>query len=179
MESEQSDIPKIRRLVGSEQINWVGVEDSPEEFYGTGGFTDMAEVFGDYSRGSRMSLARNAICSSKTDMILSLLFRPITVTYVNYPTIFDQVSIVPLDNYNLRREFDEILQEGGAEVVRFSNFSQQKLREGTITRHQYDLLAELFPFSREEEESLNSNENFENFVNTFLTAGKRERSLNL
>ena len=126
---------KIKSLVESEQIHWIGLEESPEEFNGsanTPSFTQRIEELQDYYSNDFFR---------RLSHIMPILFENISVAYVEDPITFAQISIVPLEDYSLRIEVGDMGDKISAELTRLLRFSQQKVQEGTMTLKQYDVLS--------------------------------------
>ena len=122
IESEQSDMRKITRLLKSEQISWVGIEQSPEDFYDIDEMTLSylklkQELYDIYDSG--------LVNYQGTNQIFFLGFNALTITYANNPEIFNRVQIVPLEDSILRKQTERMLLERDQILDHISPFIDQ------------------------------------------------------
>ena len=107
IESEQSDVRQIIRLLESQQIDWMGIEASPGELQNTP-FNKMVSNY----RKERIALNRLSFHPrwnpDKTDKTLYLLFSTYIIAYVQNPESFHGIRIVPLENNEQKEKASEL-----------------------------------------------------------------------
>ena len=104
--SEQSDVQKIARLARSGQIDWLGIEFSPNEIEEIGGVSTLIQS---YNRGRRflfrnlyLGFDPNALLSIPN--VLSLMYGPHIVFLANEPEYRDRIRVVSLEDNAIKQE---------------------------------------------------------------------------
>ena len=100
--SEQSDVQKIVELFGLEQIDWIGIDSSPEVLETNPIDARIRTYFKNRDFLNANLNSGHGWNSNKTEQILSLIFNPYAIALANNPDLFNRVEVVPLDDYVLR-----------------------------------------------------------------------------
>ena len=109
--SEQSDVQQLTWLLKSDQIKWIGIEDSGEdinlrftynqrkhEYLGVKETLEVLNLHPDWSL-------------EKTDRLLYLIYGADIITYAKNPELFAEVSFVPLEKEHLLEEAEKLFED--------------------------------------------------------------------
>ena len=107
IQSEQSDVQQIIGLLESQQIDWIGIEASPEDLQRTS-LADLKSVYRDDRNSLNNLNFHSQWDQDKADQILYLSFPIIVIAYAQNPEIFHGIKIIPLENNEQRRKAIEL-----------------------------------------------------------------------
>ena len=156
IESEQSDVQKIAELVGSGQIDWIGVESVTID---TSYVNDTAHVY--LVNLQNLSVSLNHLPGwdiRKTFQLLFLNFQALIIARTAHPEDFRRISIYPLEDKNLKIE--------SADRINDSYYWDRVIREDPhVTFHQYSSVNSLLENSIMPRPRLITESEFEDLLN--------------
>ena len=110
IQSEQSDVRQITKLVQSGEIRWIGVEATPGELHRMGtevrvnDYLEMKRLFNHMGHMEGWD-------KQKTDQILYLMYSPDIIARVENPEVFKAIPTVPIDDEQAKQEMFNVREK--------------------------------------------------------------------
>ena len=159
IQSGQSDVTQIIGLLESQQIDWIGIEASPEDLQRTP-LAKLKSVYRD-DRNSLNNLSSHPQWDQdKADRIPYLLFPTIVIAHAQHQELFHGIKIIPLENNEQKiKALDLELQ-----IRNQKDILIDFIHTGLITSSQFQTIKAFFTDRRNNVIQSNSNSEIESLL---------------